>query len=161
MNCGATITITYYYEELLELNLTPRNWSKIKSGKPLRIRGKGFRFEGPFYWDCWSFGGGVDGSLYVGYGNDGGYFFDGCLKDAEIIEHGLDDHPRILRLRDQVNTLPIDDAYKNQLLSAIVTYRDQILERPKLPIDGGWDDLEALQKVTLGDAKGHCLNLIP
>lgn len=73
----------------------------------------------------------------------------------------IDDHPRIVLLRDQVNALPVDDLYKNQLLSSIETYRDQLLERPEMPVDGSWDDLEALQQVTLSDAMERCLKLIP
>ena len=73
----------------------------------------------------------------------------------------IDDHPRIVLLMDQVNALPVDDLYKNQLLSSIETYRDQLLERPEMPVDGSWDDLEALQQVTLSDAMERCLKLIP
>jgi tripartite-type tricarboxylate transporter receptor subunit TctC len=36
-------------------------------------------------------------------------------------------------------------------LASIDTYRDQILARPHYAPDEGWDDLEALQQVTLGD----------
>jgi hypothetical protein len=38
--------------------LTPRNWTKVRSGKPLHIRGKGYHYEGEFFWDYWSFEGG-------------------------------------------------------------------------------------------------------
>jgi hypothetical protein len=44
------------------------NWAIVKSGKALRLRGKGYRYEGEFFWDYWSFGGGLDGTLLVEYG---------------------------------------------------------------------------------------------
>jgi hypothetical protein len=65
--------------------------------------------------------------------------------------HGLDDHPRIVLLRSEVKGLPVDEEYKKELLHSIELYRDQILERPEYSADEGWDDLEALQQVTLGD----------
>jgi hypothetical protein len=65
--------------------------------------------------------------------------------------YGLDDHPHIVLLGSQVRSLPVPEGYKNHLLSSIDIYRDQLLERPEIPIDGGWDDFEALQQVTLGD----------
>lgn len=72
----------------------------------------------------------------------------------------IDDHPRIVLLRNQVNALPVDESYKSQLLKSIEIYRDQLLERPEIPVDGGWDDLEALQQVTLSDAMERRLKSI-
>lgn len=72
-----------------------------------------------------------------------------------------DDHPRIVLLKKQVNALPVDELYKNQLLCSIEIYRCQILERPEKPINDGWNDLEALQQVTLGDVLERSLTLIP
>lgn len=63
----------------------------------------------------------------------------------------LDDQLRIDLLRSQVGRLPVAEDYKSRLLHSIDTYRDQILARPEVPIDGGFDDLEAIQQVTLGD----------
>ena len=51
--------------------MTPRNWAQIKAGKSLYIGGKCYQYEGEFFWDYWSFGGGLDGSLAVTYGEDG------------------------------------------------------------------------------------------
>ncbi|NOS75514.1 MAG: hypothetical protein HOP36_13495 [Methyloglobulus sp.] len=73
----------------------------------------------------------------------------------------VDENPRIALLIKQVNSLPVDDEYKSLLLDAIKNYREQILERPEIPIDGGWNDLEALQQVTLGDMLERSINLIP
>ena len=75
---------------------------------------------------------------------------------------GYTEHPRIAILRTVVHTLPVDedyraqllqslDTYRAQLLQSLDTYRAQILERPAYQPDQGWDDLEALQQVTLGD----------
>ncbi len=49
----------------------------------MSIRGKGYYYEGSFFWDYWYFGGGLDGDLIVTYGDDGGTGFDGELKDAD------------------------------------------------------------------------------
>jgi len=73
----------------------------------------------------------------------------------------VDENPRIALLIKQVNSLPVNDEYKSLLLDAIKNYREQILERPEIPIDGGWNDLEALQQVTLGDMLERSINLIP
>jgi hypothetical protein len=82
---GATVTVTWGYE-LHSITLTSKNWAKVKSGKALRLRGKGYRYEGEFFWDYWSFGGGLDETLLVEYGDDGGTGFDGTLRDATIKE---------------------------------------------------------------------------
>jgi len=51
-----------------------------------RIRGKGYSYEGDFFWDYWSFAGGLDDDLEVTYGSDGGTGFIGKLRDAEVRE---------------------------------------------------------------------------
>ena len=58
-------------------------------------------------------------------------------------------HPRIERLQQQVASLPVSAEYRHALYMSIERYADQIIER-QIPNDG-WDDLEALQQVTLGD----------
>jgi len=65
-------------------------------------------------------------------------------------DHG-GEHPRLVQLRSQVLGLPVNEQYRAQLLQSIDTYREQILERPHYTPDEGWDDLKALQQVTLGD----------
>lgn len=60
-------------------------------------------------------------------------------------------NPRIERLREQVSGLAVDNNYRKALLRAIDTYMDQILTRPEYAADEGWDDLEAIQQVTMGD----------
>ncbi|NBQ67613.1 MAG: hypothetical protein EBU46_01795 [Nitrosomonadaceae bacterium] len=65
--------------------------------------------------------------------------------------HGLADHPRIVLLRNNVLDLPVDTEYKAHLLNSIDLYRDHIINRPMYAPNEGWDDLEAIQQVTLGD----------
>lgn len=68
------------------------------------------------------------------------------------------EHSRLALLRSQVLTLPVDEQYRAALLASIDTYRDQILARPHYAHDEGWDDLEALQQVTLGDLMERALH---
>jgi hypothetical protein len=63
----------------------------------------------------------------------------------------LDDDLRIAILKDHVLNLPILADYAFQLLSSIDKYRDQLLARAVYEEAGLWDDLEALQQVTLSD----------
>lgn len=71
--------------------------------------------------------------------------------------HGLDDHPRIVLLRNDVLSLPVNEEYKKLLLQSIDLYRDHIIDRPEYAPDEGWDDLEAIQQVTLSDMGERCL----
>jgi hypothetical protein len=85
----ATISVEWGYENH-SITLTAKNWAKIKAGKPHSQRGAGYMYESIFFWDYWSFGGGMDGELKVGYSSkDEGYGggFEGKLSDAEIREH--------------------------------------------------------------------------
>ena len=83
---AATIMVEWG-DELHSITLTPRNWSKVKSGTAHRQRGKGYHCGTEFLWDYWEFGGGLDGELIVDYGKDGGQGYVGRLSDAEIREH--------------------------------------------------------------------------
>lgn len=56
-------------ECVVQLELTPRNWSKIRKSEGLFIRGKGFRSGGEFFWDYWHFSGGLDDTLEVSWGS--------------------------------------------------------------------------------------------
>ena len=69
-NLAATITVEWGYESH-SIALTPRNWAAIKAGRTHGQRGAGYYYEGEFFWDYWSFGGGLEGELEVGYGGDG------------------------------------------------------------------------------------------
>jgi hypothetical protein len=59
-------------------------------------------------------------------------------------------NPRLERLYQQVASMPIDEDYRTALLHSIHIYGDQIVARAEHDV-AGWDDLEALQQVTLGD----------
>lgn len=63
----------------------------------------------------------------------------------------LRQHPRINRLRERVAALPVGQEYRDRLLHSIDLYADHIVTRPVYAPEEGWDDLEALQQVALGD----------
>ncbi len=67
-------------------------------------------------------------------------------------------HPRIQALWAIVNQLPVDGAYRAALYRSLWRYADQLVCRPHYPPEGGWDDLEALQQVTLGNMIEHQLS---
>ncbi len=84
-NVGAVITVEWGYESH-SIQLSPRDWSKVKGGDGLGIEGAGYFYEGEFFQDYWDFDGGLDGRLEVSYGDDGGCGFDGHLSDAAVEE---------------------------------------------------------------------------
>lgn len=81
-----------------------------------------------------------------------------CVPEPELPGYPMRYHPRIVALRLQVDTLPVDPSYRCWLLRSIKRYADQIVERP---VDAGWDDLEALQQVTLGDIMEANMERLP
>lgn len=71
----------------VQLTLSSRKWAKVQAGKPLTVRGKGYGYEGEFFWDYWDFSGGMNGELAVRYGrpNEGDYSavgWDGTVGEA-------------------------------------------------------------------------------
>jgi len=60
-------------------------------------------------------------------------------------------HPRIVALTRIVNQLPVDKEYRRWLRHSLWKYADQIIARTEPPPNEGWDDLEDLQQVSLGD----------
>lgn len=82
----ATITVEWG-NELHTLNLTARNWKRVRNGHALSIRGKGYYADGVFFWDYWHFNDALSGDLRVDYGEDGGCGFDGRIEEADIQEH--------------------------------------------------------------------------
>ena len=60
-------------------------------------------------------------------------------------------HPRIVALRHQINALPVDTEYRRWLRRSLWKYAEQIIAREVRNPDQGWDDLEDLQQVALGD----------
>jgi hypothetical protein len=86
MKIAAIVSVSWGYDIQVSIKLTPRNWAKVRSGTSLYIRGKGYHYEGEFFWDYWSFEGGLEGTLRVSYGHDGGVGFTGGLSAAKIEE---------------------------------------------------------------------------
>jgi hypothetical protein len=93
---GATISVSWGYDVRVSVTLTPANWAKVQAGKEHGIRGEGYYYEGEFFRDYWVFNGKSEGSLFVGYGEDGGEGFIGSLSDATIEEHPA---PRLKKKR--------------------------------------------------------------
>lgn len=60
-------------------------------------------------------------------------------------------HPRIVALTRIVNQLPVDKEYRRWLRHSLWKYADQIIARVEPAHDEGWDDLEDLQQVSMGD----------
>jgi hypothetical protein len=70
---------------ILNLTVSPENWSKILRGERVVVKGKGYHYEGEFFQDEWYFSGGLDGDLRVTYDSlDGGTGdgFVGSPRDA-------------------------------------------------------------------------------
>ena len=87
MVCPYSAEVTVEWDnEAHTLSISARNWAKIKRGRPVRLRGKGYRYEGKFFWDYWSFNTKAKSSLVVTYGDEGGEGFVGSLKDATRID---------------------------------------------------------------------------
>jgi hypothetical protein len=82
----ARISVEWGYE-IHSITLTARNWSRVKAGKPLRIRGQGYWYDGEHFWDYWAFAGGMEGRLIVSYHQKTEWYadgWDGALTGAEI-----------------------------------------------------------------------------
>ncbi|MDB4521963.1 hypothetical protein N9100_00945 [Gammaproteobacteria bacterium] len=82
---AAKITVPIGYD-FLSIVLIPRNWAKVKNGKSLSIRGKGYYYEGEHFWDYWNFSGGLQNELRVSYGDGGAVGYTGSLADADVSE---------------------------------------------------------------------------
>jgi hypothetical protein len=83
------LSVGWGYDVRVDLQLSQRNWSKISKGKKVTIRGKGYYYEGDFFWGYWDFSGGIDGELAVRYGSpkDGDYSgqgFVGNVREALV-----------------------------------------------------------------------------
>lgn len=74
------------------------------------------------------------------------------LNSAEKRQsHPLRLHPRIWVLRQQIRGMAVASEYIAWLYHCLYKYADQIVVRPQYQSDKGWDDLEALQQLTLGE----------
>ena len=60
-------------------------------------------------------------------------------------------HPRIHALRQSIRDMAVPGEYVSRLYAALYKYADQFIDRRHYKPGEGWDDLEALQQVTLGD----------
>lgn len=67
------------------------------------------------------------------------------------VPHPLRLHPRIYALRQSIRSMAVSSEYVARLYQSLYKYADQIIERPHYRPEIGWDDLEALQQVTLSD----------
>ena len=65
--------------------------------------------------------------------------------------HPLRMHPRIYALRQSIRGMAVQSEYVSRLYAALYRYADQLIAHPRYAPGEGWDDLEALQQVTLGD----------
>lgn len=83
---GVELEVQWGHNVEVRLRLTPRNWSRLRRGLPFRIRGRGYRYDGDFFWDYWLFEGSPENRVRVEYGRGGdrGVGFDGTLHDVEI-----------------------------------------------------------------------------
>lgn len=79
------------------------------------------------------------------------------IGQPELPGRRLRCHPRIAQLRTDVARLPVDEHYRRWLYRSLNLYADQVVDRPLYKPDEGWDDLEALQQVTLGDMMEHSM----
>jgi hypothetical protein len=74
------------------------------------------------------------------------------LNNAERPEpHPLRLHPRIRALRRQIGGMAVGGEYLAWLRHCLYKYADQIVARPHYSPGEGWDDLEALQQLALGE----------
>ena len=83
-----------------------------------------------------------------------------CLETLEKLNasdyrmpelHPLRFHPRILKVRRFVNSMPVPYEYKMRLKRSIHRYADQIIAYPDYPPERGWGIEDEIQQVTLGD----------
>lgn len=65
--------------------------------------------------------------------------------------HMLRMHPRIYALRQGIRGMAVQGEYVSRLYAALYKHADQFIDRPHYKPGAGWDDLEALQQVALGD----------
>lgn len=77
-----TITVDYGYD-VHTLIISGRTFDRVKSGKPLEVKGQGFDSEGERLQDYWAFNTRERGSLEVTY-EGAGEIFIGELASGEV-----------------------------------------------------------------------------
>ncbi len=60
-------------------------------------------------------------------------------------------HPRIIRLRQEVDGIGVPASYRIRLLRTIDRYAKRFVEQPEYSPEDDWSDLESLQQITLED----------
>lgn len=70
-------------------------------------------------------------------------------SETKRVPHPLRMHPRIYALRRSIRGMAVNSQYVSQLYATLYKYADQFIDRPRYKPDEGWDDLEALQQLTL------------
>jgi hypothetical protein len=83
---GARLRVSWAYGDVvLNLNVSPENWSKILRGESVVIKGHGYHYEGEFFQDRWYFSGGLDGDLTVSYSSLDGDTGDGFVGSPKLV----------------------------------------------------------------------------
>lgn len=83
----------------VDIAVSRRNWSRIARGQAVTIRGKGYWYEGRFFWDYWDFSDGLDGTLIVRYGSP---------KDGDYSGQGFIGTPREALMEEKSERLELD-----------------------------------------------------
>jgi hypothetical protein len=77
---GTRLRVSWAYGDvILDLTVSPENWSKILRGERVVVRGRGYHYEGEFFQDRWYFSGGLDCDLTVSYSSLDGEIGDGFV----------------------------------------------------------------------------------
>ena len=80
------VSVSVYWEcDWKTVFITKINWEKIKAGKSFSKRGQSYTYEEGNYSTYFCFSGGLDGDLFVEYG-DGGVGYSGPLNDPENVK---------------------------------------------------------------------------
>lgn len=89
IDVGAKLTVVWGAEATPHtIILTPRNWRRVKSGKPLTIRGSAYIYDGDVFREVWRFNGSIH-ELVVEYeypDGDTGTGYNGSLGGLDIVE---------------------------------------------------------------------------
>ena len=80
-------------------------------------------------------------------------------SETQGTPHMLRMHPRIYALRQGIRGMSVQGEYVSRLYAALYKYADQFIDRIHYKPGEGWDDLEALQQVTLSDMMNLSLRI--
>lgn len=82
-NVAVELTVAWGYDVVVALTLSPDEWATVREGGKLCKDGAGYKYEGEYFQDVWTFD---ECNLTVEYGDDGGTGFNGSLSDADVRE---------------------------------------------------------------------------